>query len=171
MKGKVSGCPKISFERYILSAYLQDILISANVFLENISDGRYHLTLADDPMQKHNRGLSIEVYDDFTGKARTADSLSGGETFMAALSMALGLSDMVQSESGGIRLDTLFIDEGFATLDADALDKAMDCLSRLQRNGRTVGIISHVRELLEVVDDKILVEKTEAGSYIRVLPA
>lgn len=171
VKGKVSGCPKISFERYILSAYLQDILISANVFLEDISDSRYHLTLADDPMQKHNRGLSIEVYDDFTGKARTADSLSGGETFMAALSMALGLSDMVQSESGGIRLDTLFIDEGFATLDADALDKAMDCLSRLQRNGRTVGIISHVRELLEVVDDKILVEKTEAGSYIRVLPA
>lgn len=171
VKGKVSGCPKISFERYILSAYLQDILISANVFLEDISDSRYHLTLADDPMQKQNRGLSIEVYDDFTGKARTADSLSGGETFMAALSMALGLSDMVQSESGGIRLDTLFIDEGFATLDADALDKAMDCLSRLQRNGRTVGIISHVRELLEVVDDKILVEKTEAGSYIRVLPA
>lgn len=171
VKGRVSGCPKISFERYILSAYLQDILSSANVFLEDISDSRYHLTLADDPMQKHNRGLSIEVYDDFTGKPRSADSLSGGETFMAALSMALGLSDMVQSESGGVRLDTLFIDEGFATLDADALDKAMDCLSRLQRSGRTVGIISHVRELLEVVDDKILVEKTEAGSYIRVLPA
>jgi exonuclease SbcC len=90
---------------------------------------------------------------------------------MAALAMALGLSDRVQSESGGIQLDTLFIDEGFATLDSNALDKAMDCLARLQRNGRVVGIISHVRELMEVVDDQIVVQKTEGGSYIRVISA
>lgn len=167
VKGTVKGCPKISFERYILSAYLQDILISANVFLEDVSDSRYHLMLPDDPNEKGNRGLSIAVYDDYTGKTRSADSLSGGETFMAALSMALGLSDLVQSDAGGIRLDTLFIDEGFATLDADALEKAMDCLSRLQRSGRTVGIISHVQELLDIVDDQIIVEKTEAGSFTR----
>jgi exonuclease SbcC len=111
------------------------------------------------------------VYDDFTGKERPAASLSGGETFMAALSMALGLSDRVQSESGGIQLDTLFIDEGFATLDADALDNAMNCLARLQRNGRIIGIISHVRELLDLVDDKIIVRKTEGGSYVKVVSA
>ncbi|MGN0194100.1 MAG: AAA family ATPase [Pseudoramibacter sp.] len=169
VKGKVRDCPKISFERYILSAYLQDILCSANLFLEEMSESRYHLVLADQLEDKGGRGLSIEVYDDFTGKERPAASLSGGETFMAALSMALGLSDRVQSESGGIQLDTLFIDEGFATLDANALDKAMDCLARLQRNGRVVGIISHVRELMEVVDDQIVVQKTEGGSYIRVI--
>lgn len=170
IKGTVAGCQKLSFERFILSAYLQDILVSANVFLDDISDGRYHLMLAEDPEQKDNRGLSIEVYDDFTGKSRAASSLSGGETFMAALSMALGLSDMVQSRAGGISLDTLFIDEGFATLDTNSLAKAMDCLTRLQRKGRTVGIISHVSELRELVDAKILVEKTEAGSYIQVQP-
>lgn len=171
VKGKVRDCPKISFERYILSAYLQDILHSSNLFLEEMSESRYHLVLADQLEDKGGRGLSIEVYDDFTGKERPAASLSGGETFMAALSMALGLSDRVQSESGGIQLDTLFIDEGFATLDANALDKAMDCLARLQRNGRVVGIISHVRELMEVVDDQIVVQKTEGGSYIRVISA
>jgi exonuclease SbcC len=169
VKGKMKDCPKISFERYILSAYLQDILSSANLFLEEMSESRYHLVLADQLEDKGGRGLSIEVYDDFTGKERPAASLSGGETFMAALAMALGLSDRVQSESGGIQLDTLFIDEGFATLDANALDKAMDCLARLQRNGRVVGIISHVRELMEVVDDQIVVQKTEGGSYIRVI--
>ncbi|MCH4072121.1 AAA family ATPase [Pseudoramibacter sp.] len=171
VKGKVRDCPKISFERYILSAYLQDILHSANLFLEEMSESRYHLVLADQLEDKGGRGLSIEVYDDFTGKERPAASLSGGETFMAALAMALGLSDRVQSESGGIQLDTLFIDEGFATLDSNALDKAMDCLARLQRNGRVVGIISHVRELMEVVDDQIVVQKTEGGSYIRVISA
>lgn len=170
IKGTVPGCQKLSFERYILSAYLQDILVSANLFLDDISDGRYHLMLADDPEQKDNRGLNIEVYDDFTGKSRAASSLSGGETFMAALSMALGLSDMVQAQAGGISLDTLFIDEGFATLDTNSLDKAMDCLSRLQRGGRIVGIISHVSELKDRIDAKILVEKTEAGSYIQVVP-
>lgn len=171
VKGKVKDCPKISFERYILSAYLQDILLSANTFLEDMSDSRYHLTLADQPEGKGSRGLAIQVYDDFTGKERPAASLSGGETFMAALSMALGLSDRVQSESGGIQLDTLFIDEGFATLDADALDNAMNCLARLQRNGRVIGIISHVSELLDLVDDKIMVRKTEGGSYVKVVSA
>ncbi|WP_295362803.1 SMC family ATPase [uncultured Pseudoramibacter sp.] len=171
VKGKVKDCPKISFERYILSAYLQDILLSANTFLEDMSDSRYHLTLADQPEGKSSRGLTIQVYDDFTGKERPAASLSGGETFMAALSMALGLSDRVQSESGGIQLDTLFIDEGFATLDADALDNAMNCLARLQRNGRVIGIISHVSELLDLVDDKIIVRKTEGGSYVKVVSA
>ena len=136
-----------------------------------MSDSRYHLTLADQPEGKGSRGLAIQVYDDFTGKERPAASLSGGETFMAALSMALGLSDRVQSESGGIQLDTLFIDEGFATLDADALDNAMNCLARLQRNGRVIGIISHVSELLDLVDDKIMVRKTEGGSYVKVVSA
>lgn len=180
VRGTLKGHQKLSFERYILSAYLQDILVSANVFLSSISDGRYHLMLAGNAeadsetdavkaAAKNTRGLAIEVYDDFTGKSRAASSLSGGETFMAALSMALGLSDMVQSRAGTIQLGTLFVDEGFATLDTNSLDKAMDCLTRLQRKGRMVGIISHVTELIDLVDAKIIVEKTEAGSHIKVV--
>lgn len=168
IKGTLAGKPKISFERYILSAYLQDILESANVFLERMSSGRYRLEVMGDFRQSGNRGLEIEVVDAYTGLRRSANTLSGGETFMAALSMALGLSDIVQSYAGGISLDTIFIDEGFATLDPEALDNAISCLLAIKNDGRTVGIISHVEELKDRIDTKIIVEKTEAGSHIDI---
>lgn len=168
IKGTLAGKPKISFERYILSAYLQDILESANVFLERMSSGRYRLEVMGDFKQSGNRGLEIEVVDAYTGLRRSANTLSGGETFMAALSMALGLSDIVQSYAGGISLDTIFIDEGFATLDPEALDNAISCLLSIKNDGRTVGIISHVEELKDRIDTKIIVEKTEAGSHIDI---
>lgn len=168
IKGTLAGKPKISFERYILSAYLQDILESANVFLEKMSSGRYRLEVMGDFKQSGNRGLEIEVVDAYTGLRRSANTLSGGETFMAALSMALGLSDIVQSYAGGISLDTIFIDEGFATLDPEALDNAISCLLAIKNDGRTVGIISHVEELKDRIDTKIIVEKTEAGSHIDI---
>ena len=168
IKGTLAGKPKISFERYILSAYLQDILESANVFLESMSSGRYRLEVMGDFKQSGNRGLEIEVVDAYTGLRRSANTLSGGETFMAALSMALGLSDIVQSYAGGISLDTIFIDEGFATLDPEALDNAISCLLSIKNDGRTVGIISHVEELKDRIDTKIIVEKTEAGSHIDI---
>ncbi|WP_195269692.1 AAA family ATPase [Eubacterium sp. 1001713B170207_170306_E7] len=168
IKGTLAGKPKISFERYILSAYLQDILESANVFLEKMSSGRYRLEVMGDFRQSGNRGLEIEVVDAYTGLRRSANTLSGGETFMAALSMALGLSDIVQSYAGGISLDTIFIDEGFATLDPEALDNAISCLLAIKNDGRTVGIISHVEELKDRIDTKIIVEKTETGSHIDI---
>lgn len=168
IKGTLAGKPKISFERYILSAYLQDILESANIFLEKMSSGRYRLEVMGDFKQSGNRGLEIEVVDAYTGLRRSANTLSGGETFMAALSMALGLSDIVQSYAGGISLDTIFIDEGFATLDPEALDNAISCLLAIKNDGRTVGIISHVEELKDRIDTKIIVEKTEAGSHIDI---
>lgn len=168
IKGTLAGKPKISFERYILSAYLQDILESANVFLERMSSGRYRLEVMGDFRQSGNRGLEIEVVDAYTGLRRSANTLSGGETFMAALSMALGLSDIVQSYAGGISLDTIFIDEGFATLDPEALDNAISCLLAIKNDGRTVGIISHVEELKDRIDTKIIVEKTETGSHIDI---
>ena len=169
VKGTVPGKQKMSFERYILSAYLSDVLERANLFLEMISDGRYRLELSGETGSKQNRGLAIAVFDEYTGKARNASSLSGGETFMAALSMALGLSDMVSEQKGALTIDTLFIDEGFATLDAEAREKAMTCLARLRRQGRSVGIISHVSELIDLIDDKIIVTKTDEGSHIRLV--
>ncbi|MEG0378367.1 MAG: SbcC/MukB-like Walker B domain-containing protein, partial [Eubacterium sp.] len=166
IKGTLAGRPKISFERYILSAYLQDILESANLFLERMSSRRYRLEIMEDLKKGGGRGLEIEVVDAYTGLRRSANTLSGGETFMAALSMALGLSDIVQSYAGGIALDTIFIDEGFATLDPEALDNAINCLLSIKNDGRTVGIISHVEELKDRIDTKISVEKTEQGSHI-----
>ena len=169
VKGTVPGKQKMSFERYILSAYLSDVLERANLFLEMISDRRYRLGLSESTEGRQSRGLSIAVYDEYTGKARNASSLSGGETFMAALSMALGLSDIVSEQNGALTIDTLFIDEGFATLDAEAREKAMTCLARLRRKGRSVGIISHVSELIDLIDDKIIVTKTDEGSHIQVI--
>ena len=169
VKGTVPGKQKMSFERYILSAYLSDVLERANLFLEMISDGRYRLELPSITEGKQGRGLSIAVFDEYTGKARNASSLSGGETFMAALSMALGLSDMVSEQKGALTIDTLFIDEGFATLDAEAREKAMTCLAKLRRQGRSVGIISHVSELIDLIDDKIIVQKTDEGSHIQLV--
>jgi exonuclease SbcC len=167
VKGKVSGKPKINLENYILTAYLSDILDCANGFLKKSSGGRYRLRIGEGS-EASSRGLEIGVDDAYTGKVRSAASLSGGETFMAALAMALGLSETIQAQSGGIALDTLFIDEGFATLDRDALDKAMNGLAGIRTGGRTVGIISHVEELRERVDAQVIVEKTEAGSHLHI---
>ena len=109
-------------------------------------------------------GLDLEVFDNYTGKARDVKTLSGGESFKASLSMALGLADVVQSYAGGIQLDTMFIDEGFGTLDPESLDKAVEALVELQSDGRMVGIISHVPELRERIDARLEVSTTANGS-------
>ena len=113
-------------------------------------------------------GLDLEVLDNHTGRRRDVNTLSGGESFMAALSLALGLSDVVQSNAGGIRLDAIFIDEGFGSLDADSLDFAIQTLKGLQQSGRLVGIISHVTELQECVDARVEVVAGGVGSLVRV---
>jgi len=116
-------------------------------------------------------GLELEVFDTYTGVARGVATLSGGETFLASLSLALGLADVVQSYSGGIHLDTIFVDEGFGTLDPESLDVAIQALFDLQQGGRLVGIISHVPELRERIDARLEVVSTEKGSTARFVLA
>ena len=128
---------------------------------------RYELRRSDD----QGGGLEIEVLDHYTGRAHSTKSLSGGESFQAALSLALGLADVVQHRSGGRHLETVFIDEGFGSLDPEALDLAMDCLMELQSNGRLVGIISHVQELRHHVEARLEVTASQHGSTARFLVA
>ncbi|MGN0026017.1 MAG: AAA family ATPase, partial [Clostridium sp.] len=136
---------KISFERYVLAAYFEDIISAANIRFSKMTNSRFELLRKEEVGDKRKgQGLDLEVYDNYTGKSRDVKTLSGGESFKASLAMALGLSDVVQRYSGGIQLDTIFIDEGFGTLDPESLDIAIETLIDLQDNGRVVGIISHV---------------------------
>ncbi len=125
--------------------------------------------LRTDKKERANKqsGLEIEVFDNYTGKTRHVKTLSGGESFKASLSMALGLSDVVQEYAGNVRLDTMFIDEGFGTLDSESLDSAINCLIDLQKNGRLVGIISHVPELKERIPSRLEVISSNIGSRTR----
>lgn len=161
---------KVSLHRFVLGVLLDDVLIQASLRLRKMSKGRYNL-LRKIEKSKGNAGSGLEllVEDSYTGKSRDVATLSGGESFMAALSLALGLSDVVQSYSGGIRLDTLFIDEGFGSLDTEALDLAIQTLLDLQQHGRTIGIISHVYELKEQMSSRIDVKTTPCGSEISVV--
>lgn len=155
----------ITFERYVLAAFLDDILSAANIRLRKMSQGRYILSRTEELARRNKQsGLELEVFDNYTGKSRHVKTLSGGEGFKASLSMALGLSDVVQSYSGGVQLDTMFIDEGFGTLDQESLDNAVSCLIDLQESGRLVGIISHVQELKERIDTRLEVRSTNTGS-------
>ncbi|TVP49591.1 MAG: SMC family ATPase [Halomonas sp.] len=160
---------RISLQRFVLGVLLDDVLIQASERLVRMSRGRYQLVRREDP-SKGNRasGLELDVADTYTGKNRSVATLSGGESFMAALSLALGLSDVVQAYAGGIQLDTLFIDEGFGSLDQDALDQAIAMLSELQMGGRMIGVISHVSELKEQMPVRIEVRASRQGSTVEV---
>lgn len=163
---------KISLQRFVLSVLLDDVLVQASGRLQLMSQGRYQL-IRKEERAKGNKasGLELEVEDAYTGKTRPVATLSGGESFMAALSMALGLSDVVQAYSGGIKLDTLFIDEGFGSLDQESLELALRTLIDLQASGRTIGIISHVTELKEQMAQRIDVESSRLGSKVTVSAA
>ena len=155
---------RITLERYVLGTLLDDVANAANLRLLSMSRRRYSLHRMTDESGLGKGGLSLEVSDSFTGRSRPANTLSGGETFLASLSLALGLADVVQSRQGGVRLDTMFIDEGFGTLDPDSLNSAMNTLIDLQNTGRMVGIISHVPELEERIDARLRVTPAEKGS-------
>lgn len=158
---------KISFERYVLAAYFEDIISAANIRFSKMTNSRFELLRKEDVGDKRKgQGLDLEVYDNYTGKSRDVKTLSGGESFKASLAMALGLSDVVQRYSGGIQLDTIFIDEGFGTLDPESLDIAIETLIDLQDNGRVVGIISHVQELKDRIEVKLEVTSTNQGSKV-----
>lgn len=159
----------LTFQRYVLAALLDDVLRAASLRLKAMSRGRYLLQRREDVADaRRAAGLDLEVLDDYTGRARPVSTLSGGEGFMASLSLALGLSDVVQAYAGGVQLDTLFIDEGFGSLDPESLDMAMRTLIDLQRQGRMVGVISHVEEMKQQIDVAIEVVQGARGSRLRV---
>lgn len=161
---------KVSLHRFVLGVLLDDVLIQASQRLQLMSKGRYLLKRKEERAKGNSgSGLDLMVEDGYTGKWRDVATLSGGESFMAALSLALGLSDVVQSYSGGIRLDTLFIDEGFGSLDPESLDLAIQTLIDLQQGGRTIGIISHVSELKEQISLRLDVEVARTGSSIKLV--
>lgn len=167
--GEQKGKMKISFERFVQSVYFDLVLVAANKRLSIMSEQRYYLLRKEESENKKtSSGLDLEILDEWTGKRRNIRSLSGGESFKAALSLALGLSDVIQNKKGGICVDTIFIDEGFGTLDGDSLNKAIQIIQDLSLDGnKLVGIISHVEELKEQIDQKIEVYKDHTGSRIR----
>jgi exonuclease SbcC len=165
--GRTGG--RVNLQRFVLSVLLDDVLIQASQRLSIMSRGRYQLYRSNGVAgSKKLAGLELEVEDSFTGKNRPVATLSGGESFMAALALALGLSDIVQSYAGGIRLETLFIDEGFGSLDPESLELAIRTLIDLQSTGRTIGIISHVNELKDQMALRIDVNVSKRGSSIQV---
>jgi exonuclease SbcC len=159
---------RMTFERFILAALLDEVLFAGTRRLKIMSNGRFemHRALTSSDLRSSG-GLDLQIFDSYTGTSRPVTSLSGGESFLAALSLALGLADIVQSHAGGIRLETIFIDEGFGSLDAEALDLAFQALSNLGLGGRLVGIISHVTELRERIDTRLEVLCNKKGSSTR----
>lgn len=164
--GRLTGSAKIDFETYIQRSYFRQIIAEANKRLLTMSNHQFMLKLKEEANsgKKANEGLDLSVYSLITDSERDVKTLSGGESFLAALSMALGLSDIVGRNAGAIRLDMMFIDEGFGSLDAQARKQAIEVLNDLAGDRRLVGIISHVTELKEQIDHKLIVTRTERGS-------
>jgi exonuclease SbcC len=159
---------RLNFQRFVLGVHLDRVLEIASLRLREMTGKRYELERSG---QAHGRaraaGLDLDVFDAWTGESRPVSTLSGGESFMAALSLALGLAEAVQEFSGGIRLDTIFVDEGFGSLDPEALDQAIGTLTTLQEHGRLVGIISHLAEVRERIDARLEITSAKAGSSAR----
>ncbi|MDI3418335.1 AAA family ATPase [Streptomyces luteolus] len=159
---------KMRLESYVLAARLEQVAAAATARLQRMSSGRYTLVHSDDRAGRGRSGLGLHVVDAWTGSERDTATLSGGETFFASLALALGLADVVTEEAGGVRLDTLFIDEGFGSLDDQTLDEVLDVLDSLRERDRTVGIVSHVADLRRRVHAQLEVVKGRAGSRVRV---
>ena len=169
--GGLSGKERITLEAYVQAFYFDRIIRHANLRLLMMSDGQYEFVRSEESGDKRQKfGLDLNVVDHYTGRERAVSTLSGGESFMASLSLALGLSDEVQASSGGIRLDTMFIDEGFGSLDSETLEKAVRTLTRLADEDKLVGIISHVDALASRIDKQIIVKKDRiSGSHVSIV--
>lgn len=168
--GNLSGEDRLSLETYVQTRYLDRILRRANGKLLAMTNGQYEMERSGEGRGRRRKmGLDIDVMDHFTGKSRAASTLSGGEGFKASLALALGLSEEIQAQAGAVRIETMFVDEGFGTLDDESLASALSTLSGLASSGRLVGVISHVAELNGRIDRQILVEKGRAdGSTVRL---
>lgn len=166
--GGDEGLKNVTFERYVLGAILDEVVYAANVRLQAMSRNRYALERSDyTGGGRGKQGLDLAVMDAYTGQSRPANTLSGGETFLASMALALGLADIIQSYAGGIHMDTMFIDEGFGTLDPDTLELSMETLIDLQHTGRLIGIISHVPELKSRIPAHLEIERYDDGSHAR----
>ena len=158
------------FEQYVLAGYFDEILRAANLRFSKMTGGRYEMARMEETLDGRKKdSLEIEVMDYYTGKARPIKTLSGGESFKASLSLALGLSDVIQAMSGGIKVDVLFVDEGFGALDGESLDQACETMQSLVEHNRMIGIISHVQELRERITNQIVVERNSSGSTVKTI--
>ncbi|MFI6952518.1 AAA family ATPase [Nocardia sp. NPDC050408] len=170
--GRGANNRRMSLRSYVLAARLEEVALAGSVRLRRMSGGRYEFVHSDKAGPRGRRGgLGLDIRDDYTGAVRPAKTLSGGESFMAALSLALGLADTVAAESGGVVLDTIFIDEGFGGLDADTLDAVMGVLDELRAGGRVVGVVSHVDEMRQRIPSRLHVIRGRAGSQLRTTVA
>lgn len=168
--GELKGKQKLAFEQYIQTVFFGRIIREANKRFSVMTDGRYLLQRREDAGNLRSQtGLELNVFDYYTGRQRSVQSLSGGESFKASLSLALGLADVVQQHAGGIALDAVFIDEGFGSLDRESLNQAIQILNELAGSSRLAGIISHVEELKERIDRKIVVKKEMTGSRLEII--
>ena len=158
----------MDFETYVLRQYFRQVINAANRRLLKMVSGQFKLVCRDlsDLGGQGASGLDLDVYSMVTDSIRDVKTLSGGESFMAALSMALGLADIIQNSAGAVQLETMFIDEGFGSLDDESREQAIMILNQLAGDHRIVGIISHVTELKEQIDHKLIVEKTDQGSKV-----
>jgi len=155
---------------YVLAGEFQAVVRAASAHLKQMSGGRFTLVHSEDKEAKERTslGLGVRVFDTWQGTDRRTASLSGGETFMASLALALGLAEIVQENNGGVEIDTLFIDEGFGTLDGETLEQVMSTIDGLRENGRTIGLISHVEEMKNRIQAQVVVSKGQGGSTLRV---
>jgi exonuclease SbcC len=166
--GDEPNTKRMRLENYVLAAQLEEIVAAANTRLRTMTSGRYSLEHDDSLAFGGARsGLGLAIRDEYTGRARATHSLSGGETFLASLALALGLAEVVTGQAGGITLDTLFVDEGFGSLDSETLETAMSTLDTLRAGGRTIGLISHVDSMKEQIPAALRISVTDSG-YSRI---
>lgn len=170
VNGRGQNARRMSLRAYVLAARLAEVAVAASVRLRRMSGDRFSFVHSDAAEARGRRGgLGLDVLDDYSGRVRPAKTLSGGETFLASLALALGLADVVAGETGGALLDTLFVDEGFGSLDADTLDVVMDTLDELRAGGRVVGLVSHVEELRQRIPTRLRVRKARTGSTVELI--
>lgn len=170
VNGRGQNTKRMSLRSYVLAARLEAVASAATLRLRKMSQGRYSFMHSDDPGVRGTRGgLGLDVLDDYSGRVRPAKTLSGGESFLASLALALGLADVVSAETGAAQLDTLFVDEGFGTLDPDTLEEVMDTVDELRAGGRIVGLVSHVPELCQRIPVRLRVHKARTGSTLELV--